>query len=118
MAPVRGHRTRRGLRTAGIGAPARSRRYSETLIPSFLAWDRIIRASSTVTLNVIVGMSNTVLPEMRPVNFAEFRDRHRTIRFANSVSVPEFPEFISATGFSFPQRALKRHTFVQNPVWA
>ena len=56
IAPVCGQRTRRGLRETGSEALARRRRYSETLIPSFLARDRIRRASSSVTLNVIVVM--------------------------------------------------------------
>jgi len=54
VAPVCLQRTRRGFRAPGIGALARRRRYSETLRPSLLARVRIRRASSSVTLNVIV----------------------------------------------------------------
>src|SRR5438552_18995457 len=60
IAPVCGQRTRRGARDGGIGVLARRRRYSETLMPSFLADDRISRASSLVTLKVIVIIGNTV----------------------------------------------------------
>src|SRR5438552_5862482 len=62
IAPVCGQRTRRGFREAGIETLARRRRYSERLIRSFLARDRIRRASSSVTLNVIAAISNTALP--------------------------------------------------------
>src|SRR2546423_13572145 len=54
IAPVCGHRTRRGFGERSAAPPARRRRYSETLTCSFLALDRIKRASSSVTLNVIV----------------------------------------------------------------
>src|SRR5712691_13175544 len=56
IAPVCGQRTFRGFLEAGIETLARRRRYSETLIRSFLARDRIRRASSSVTLKVIVVM--------------------------------------------------------------
>src|SRR6266571_9565052 len=56
IAPVRGQRIRRGLRGAEIGALAFSRRYSDTLIPCFFAWERISRASSLLTLKLIVSI--------------------------------------------------------------
>ena len=68
IAPVCGQRTRRGFRVAGSEALARRRRYSETLIPSFLARDRIRRASSSVTLKVIVVIVIPYYRKPRPVN--------------------------------------------------
>jgi hypothetical protein len=66
-APVRGQRIRRGALLTGGSALERRRKYSETLNPSFLACLRISRASSSVTLNVIVTIGNTVLPIRTPV---------------------------------------------------
>src|SRR5947209_3221029 len=54
IAPVRAQRTRPGLRELEAAPLARRRRYSETLTRSCLARDRIKRASSSLTLNVIV----------------------------------------------------------------
>ncbi len=69
IAPVCLQRTRRGFCGPGSTTLARRRRYSETLTPSFLAWARIRRASSSVTLNVIVVIvGNTVLPQKPAVN--------------------------------------------------
>ena len=69
IAPVCLQRTRRGSSGPGSTTIARRRRYSETLTPSFLAWARIRRASSSVTLNVIVVIvGNTVLPQKPAVN--------------------------------------------------
>lgn len=61
MAPVCGQRTFAGLRAGASERLARRRRYSETVTRSLLALERINRASSSVTLNVSVAMSNTVL---------------------------------------------------------
>jgi len=54
IAPVRGQRICRGLAEAAAAPPARRRRYSETLTRSFLARARINRASSSLTLKVMV----------------------------------------------------------------
>jgi hypothetical protein len=56
IAPVCGQRIRLGFREPDIEPLDLRRRYSETLIRSFLARSRINLASSAVTLKVIVAI--------------------------------------------------------------
>lgn len=84
MAPVYWHGTRPILPGRSASGCARLRRYSETDMFWLLASSRIWRASTAETLNVIVGMGNTVIPGSPYRQLADFarpvRQGSRTFR--------------------------------------
>jgi len=62
IAPVNSQRTRRSVPADGVVPVALRRRYSDRVVRSAFAKERIIRASSSLTLKVMVFTGNTVIP--------------------------------------------------------